>query len=86
MKNFRYLVEEYITQQKSGFTLKGICSNIFYWAVEDGRVDANNDLIESNELHQDSQKRVEKILETIEQDGRIQAIIAKDRAYKIQKN
>lgn len=34
----RNLVEEYITQQKSGFTLKGVCSYVLYWAVEDDKV------------------------------------------------
>ena len=29
----RNLVEEYITQQKSEFALKGVCSYVLYWAV-----------------------------------------------------
>ncbi len=38
-------VEEYITQQKSEFTLKGVCSYILYWAVEDGKVADGKGLI-----------------------------------------
>ena len=30
------LVEEYIAQQKSEFTLQGVCSYVLYWAMEDG--------------------------------------------------
>ena len=32
------LVEEYITQQPSQFTLKGLCSYIVYWGMEDNRI------------------------------------------------
>lgn len=31
----RILVEEYITQQRSTFTLDGLCSYVQYWAMED---------------------------------------------------
>ena len=34
----RNLVEEFITQQKTEFTLKGVCSYVLYWAVEDDKV------------------------------------------------
>ena len=70
----RNLVEEYITQQKSEFTLKGVCSYILYWAVEDGKVADGNNLIESYELQTCDQERVKHILEAIITDGRITAI------------
>lgn len=64
-------VEEYITQQKSGFTLKGVCSYVLYWAVEDGKVTESRSLIESEEMQTRDQDRVKRILETIIADGRI---------------
>lgn len=69
----RNLVEEFITQQKSEFTLKGLCSYILYWAVEDDKVVQVNSLIESNEISRGDQDRVNRILETIITDGRIVA-------------
>lgn len=70
----RNLVEEYITQQESEFTLKGVCSYILYWAVEDGKVAAEEGLIESYEPHTCDQERVKHILDAIIADGRITAI------------
>ena len=67
----RNLVEEYITQQKSEFTLKGVCSYILFWAVEDGKVVEGKKLIESDELHQSDQERVKRILDAVVADGRI---------------
>ena len=58
------LVEEYITQQRSQFTLKGLCSYIVYWGMEDGR-------IAGNQLPPDQQQAVGQILERIVRDGRI---------------
>lgn len=72
----RNLVEEYITQQKSEFTLKGVCSYILYWAVEDGKVADGNNLIESNELQACDQVRLKTILDAIIADGRIKIINA----------
>lgn len=69
----RNLVEEYITQQRSGFTLKGVCSYIHYWAVEDGKVAEGKKLVESDELQQSDQERVKRILEAVVADGRIVA-------------
>ncbi len=70
----RNLVEEYITQQKTEFTLKGVCSYILYWAVEDGKVAEEKKLIESDELHQSDKERAKRILEAVVPDGRIAAI------------
>lgn len=69
----RNLVEEYITQQKSGFTLKGVCSYILYWGVEDGKISDTNTLIESIELQSKDQEKVKQILKAIIADGRITA-------------
>lgn len=69
----RNLVEEYITQQKSEFTLKGVCSYVLYWAVEDDKVADTNVLIECNELSGIDQERIKKILDAISVDGRIEA-------------
>lgn len=67
----RNLVEEYITQQKSEFTLKGVCSYILFWAVEDGKTAEGKKLIESDELQQSDQERAKQILDTVVADGRI---------------
>ena len=67
----RNLVEEYITQQKSEFTLKCVCSYILYWAVEDGKVVEGENLLESGEMQTSDQDRVKRFLETIIADGRI---------------
>lgn len=69
----RNLVEEYITQQKFGFTLKGVCSYILYWAVEDGKTAEGKNLIESDVLSYEEQVRVRQVLEEIVEDGRIAA-------------
>ena len=64
-------VEEYITQQKSEFTLKGMCSYILYWAVEDDKVAQCKSLIESDEMQTSDQERIKKVLNAIIADGRI---------------
>ena len=70
----RNLVEEYITQQKSGFTLKGVCSYVLYWAVEDGKVADEKGLIESDEMQTRDQDRVKRLLEAVVTDGRIVSV------------
>ena len=67
----RNLVEEYITQQKSGFTLKGLCSYVLYWAVEDDKVAQGHSLIVSNAISNADQQRVKRLLEAVVTDGRI---------------
>lgn len=67
----RNLVEEYITQQKSEFALKGVCSYILYWAVEDGKVADEKDMIERYEMQASDKERVLRILENVVSDGRI---------------
>ena len=70
----RNLVEEYITQQKSGFTLKGVCSYVLYWAVEDDKVAQGHSLIESNAISNADQDRVKRLLEAVVTDGRIVSV------------
>ena len=71
----RILVEEYITQQKTDFTFKGVCAYILYWAMEDSKVaDAQGTLCEGNELQPSDQHRIQKVLEAILTDGRIAAV------------
>lgn len=36
-ERLRILVEEFITQQRSTFTLKGVCNYVLYWAMEEGK-------------------------------------------------
>lgn len=67
----RNLVEEFITQQKSEFSIKGVCSYILYWAVEDEKVAEAKTLIESNVLSNDDQDRVKQVLGAVVADGRI---------------
>ena len=70
----RNIVEEYITQQKSGFTLKGVCSYVLYWAVEDDKVAQGHSLIESNAISNADQQRVKRLLEAVVTDGRIVSV------------
>ena len=67
-EKLRVLVEEYITQQKTVITFKGVCSYIAYWTMEDKGA---GELYESNELQQGDQERIGRILEAIVIDGRI---------------
>ena len=76
----RNLVEEYITQQKSGFTLKGVCSYVLYWAVEDDKVAQCDSLIESNAISNADQQRVKRLLEAVVTDGRIVSV--SDRTFQ----
>lgn len=71
-EKLRILVEEYITQQKSSFTLKGVCSYVLYWAMEDGHTKGTG-LFESNKLAQADCDRVSSVLQKIFGEGRITA-------------
>lgn len=70
----RNLVEEYITQQKNEFTLKGVCSYILYWAVEDDKVAQGHSLIVGNAISNADQQRVKRLLEAVITDGRIVSV------------
>lgn len=79
----RILAEEYITQQKTEFTFKGVCSYILYWAMEDGKAaKAQDSLYESSELQLADQERVRCVLDTIIRDGRI-ALVGGDVYRKL---
>lgn len=71
-ERLRILVEEYITQQKNSFTLKGVCSYVLYWAMEDGHT-TNPGLYESSQLEQADSDRISSILAKIANEGRIVA-------------
>lgn len=58
------LVEEYITQQRSEFALKGLYAYIVYWGMEDKRI-VGDQLTEADKV------RVNAILNRIVKDGRI---------------
>lgn len=83
----RALVEEYITQQKSAFTFKGLCSNILFWAMEDSRVaNSSDEPYESNQLQLSDQDRVKHILAAIVEDGRIVLAAGDETKYVIVKS
>ena len=80
----RSLIEEYITQHKNVITLKGVCSYVLYWAVEDNKVvDEESKLFDGNELHLCDQNRIQFILESIVKDGRIAVVHDCDTTYDI---
>lgn len=68
----RVLVEEYIIQQRSAFTLQGVCSYVLYWAMEDGHT-TNTGLFESSQLAPTDCQRVCALLDKIIREGRIAA-------------
>lgn len=61
------LVEEYITQQRSEFSLKGLYSYVVYWGMEDGR-------ITGDQLQQDDKVRIHNIIDRIIREGRIRVV------------
>lgn len=70
----RVLVEEYITQQRSSFTLKGVCSYVLYWAMESGHTaGAPSQVYESDQLQAEDCNRIRRILEKIAGEGRLLA-------------
>lgn len=71
-EKLRILVEEYITQQRSSFTLKGVCSYVLYWAMEDGHTKGTG-LFESNQLSTEDCDRINVVLDKIVSEGRIAA-------------
>ena len=71
-EKLRILVEEYITQQRYAFTLKGVCDYVLYWTMEDGKANqSNNKLYEGNTISQNDCKRISRLLEKIAGEGRI---------------
>ena len=73
-ESLRILIEEYITQQKSEFTLQGVCSYVLYWAMEDGHtLPAAGALYQSDKLSLADCQRVSAVLQKIVREGRIAA-------------
>lgn len=68
------LVEEYITQQRSEFSLKGLYSYVVYWGMEDKR-------IVGDQLSEADKVRVNAILKRIVKDGRIRFSISDGSTY-----
>ena len=64
----RVLVEEYIVQQRSTFTLQGVCSYILYWAMDEGTPDG---LFQGYHMRPTDTDRVSHVLEKIVNEGRI---------------
>ena len=69
-EKLRILVEEYITQQRSAFTLNGVCSYVLYWAMEDGYT-TNAGLYGGDHLVQTDCDRISGVLDKIVREGRI---------------
>lgn len=69
-ERLRVLVEEFITQQRSIFTLKGGCDYVLYWAMEDA-YNTGTGLYESAQLSHYDCERVNKVLGKIVKEGRI---------------
>lgn len=68
----RVLVEEYITQQRGSFTLKGVRSYVLYWAIEEGKAtQSGNSLFEGDKICQADCERISCILKQIVREGRI---------------
>ena len=71
-QSLRVLVEEYITQQRSAFTLQGVCNYVLYWAIEDGHTTCIG-LFDGNQLCAADCQRVSSLLQQIVREGRIAA-------------
>lgn len=73
-QSLRVLVEEYIIQQRTTFTLQGVCNYVLYWAMEDGHTIAGGtDLYNNNQLSPADCGRVRNILDQIVREGRIES-------------
>lgn len=71
----RVLVEEYITQQRDTFTLRGVCSHILYWAMEEGKASQpGNSLFEGDKVCQADCERISAILNQHVREGRITTV------------
>ena len=73
-EKLRILVEEYITQQRTTFTLKRVCSYVLYWAMEDCKAaQAGGGLYDGDKICQADCDRISKVMQTIAREGRIAA-------------
>ncbi len=73
-KELSILVEEYITQQRKEFTLKGLSSYIVYWGMEEKR-------IVGDQLSEADKEKVNSIMNRIVKDGRIRLIESNGFTY-----
>lgn len=81
--DLRNLVEEFLIQQKSEFSLKSVCSYVLYWAMEDDRLaKPQGTLLQVKELLPNDQARIHRVLESIVHDGRIAAVPGESMMYK----
>ena len=69
-EKLRILVEEYITQQRSTFTFKGVCYYVLYRAIEEERTN-NTGIYESEQLASSDSERVNLVLEKMVAEQRI---------------
>ena len=77
------LVEEFLVQQKSEFSLKSVCSHVLYWAMEDDRLaKPQGTLLQVKELLPNDQARIHRVLESIVHDGRIAVVPGERVMYK----
>lgn len=74
LQELSVLVEEYITQQRSEFSLKGLCAYIVYWAMEDKR-------IEGDQLTEADKEKVKGILNRIVRNGRIRVVEGNESVF-----
>ena len=81
--DLRNLVEEFLIQQKSEFSLKSVCSYVLSWAMEDDRLaKPQGTLLEVKELQSGDQDRVRSVLESMVHDGRIAAVPGEKMMYQ----
>ena len=81
-EELRLLVEEYLSMQKTEFSLNSVCSYVLYWAMEEGRTEGpSNSIYESNQLQESDCERIRRILESIVKDGRICIVAGDDTMY-----
>lgn len=69
-EKLRILIEEYITQQRTSFTLKDVSSYVLYWAMEDGHTSGTG-LYESDQLAFADCDRISGVLVKLADEGRI---------------
>lgn len=82
-QRLRVLVEEYIIQQRSTFTLQGVCNYVLYWAMEEVHtIPAGTALYESNQLRQSDCERVKTVLDKTMLEGRLTTTIDGDFLIK----
>ena len=76
------LVEECLSMEKTEFSIKGVCSYVLYWAMEEGRTGRENNIVyESNHLQERDCERIRQVLESIVKDGRICKVAGDDTMY-----